>query len=63
MWSSQDKRQIDRHVSQQPQDKDVIIYHVPMDQTSNVMLSSMASTECNMLDVFLDKNTEDNQFK
>ena len=35
-----------------------------MDQMFNIMLSSMASTKCDMPDVFLDKNTgEDTQFK
>lgn len=63
-WSSQDERQIDGRVWRQPQDKNVIIYHVLADQTSDIMLSSMASTKRDMLDAFLDKNTgEGNQFE
>jgi hypothetical protein len=62
-WSSQDERQIDGRVWRQPQDKNVIIYHVLADQTSDIMLSGMASTKRDMLDAFLDKNTgEGNQF-
>jgi len=62
-WSSQDERQIDGRVWRQPQAKEVLIYHILADQTSDIMLSGMASTKRDMLEAFLDKNTgEGNQF-
>lgn len=56
-WSAQDERQIDGRVWRQPQDKEVIIYHILADQTSDIMLSTLASTKSDMLDAFLDKKT------
>lgn len=55
-WSAQDERQIRGRVHRQPQSKIVRCYHILADETSDIILSSMASGKKTMMEAFLEKD-------
>jgi hypothetical protein len=54
-WSAQDERQICGRAHRQPQKKEVHCYHLLADETSDIILSSLARGKKDMMEAFLQK--------
>jgi SNF2 family DNA or RNA helicase len=56
-WSAQDERQIRGRAHRQPQQKEVLVYHLLANDTADIVLSGMARGKHDMLEAFLSKQS------
>ena len=57
-WSDQDMRQINGRIYRQPQDKTVHVIHLLAEDTSDMVMFSMAKRKKAMLETFVNRNPE-----